>query len=342
VNAAIADNQGIGTIIDNDLNSYSIKAEGQVFINGSSDFDGVANNPNDDVKIYAGQGFTFNGNIALSVKLDAAGNPILSNGKLVLVDRAVAVAPGYLASNASSAKNQYANLIPPQVIEAQTVNVPLYGDLATQELTRRIPTGTPTVTFNVAQNPLNTVADWTTRFPAPGTATRPTVVKVTGGGLNIPSNVNLNHYVITVESGDINFNGSGHNLNNVLLKTNNGNVNLANVSAKDLSLFASGSINTNSGARFAGETLLTTSSSNGNINFNGATNTVDRNSTLRVIANGDLTYNGASATRGELITAKNFFFNGSSNLSGSIAAKGNITFNGSATVIGIAPFSPFP
>ena len=91
------------------------------------------------------------------------------------------------------------------------------------------------------------------------------VVKVTGGGLNIPSNVNLNNYVITVESGDINFNGSGHNLNNVMLKTNNGNVNLANVSAQDLSLFASGSINTNSGARFAGDSLLTTGTSNGNI-----------------------------------------------------------------------------
>jgi PKD repeat protein len=336
VNATIADTQGIGTISDNDLNSYSIKAEGQIFINGSSDFDGVANNPNDDVKIYAGKGFTFNGNMSLAVKLDAAGNPILSNGKPVLVDRAVAVAPGYLTSSANAARNQYANLLPPQVIEAQTVNVPVYGDLSSQELTRRIPAGTTTVTFNVAQNPLNTLSDWTSRFPAPGTATRPTVVKVTGGTLNIPSNVNLSNYVIMVESGDINFNGSGHNLNNVMLKTNNGNVNLANVSARELSLFASGSINTNSGARFTGNTLLATGSSNGNVTFNGATNTVDANSNLRVIANGDLTYNGASNTRGELISAKNFFFNGSSNLYGAISAKGNITFNGSATVIGVA------
>ncbi|NJL51780.1 MAG: hypothetical protein HC930_05315 [Hydrococcus sp. SU_1_0] len=111
---------------------------------------------------------------------------------------------------------------------------------------------------------------------------------------------------------------------------------------KDLSLFASGSINTNSGARFAGETLLTTGTNNGNITFNGATNTFDANSNLRVIANGDLTYNGASATRGELISAKNFFFNGNSNLYGSISAKGNITFNGSASVIGVAPFPPLP
>jgi PKD repeat protein/DNA/RNA endonuclease G (NUC1) len=340
VNATIADTQGIGTITDNDLNSYSIKAEGQVFINGSSDFDGVAINPNDDVKIYAGKGFTFNGNQALAVKLDEAGNPILSNGKPVLVDRAVAVAPGYLSSTANAARNQYANLIPPQVIEAQTVTVPAYGNLATQELSRRIPTGTTTVTFNAAQNPLNTLSDWTSRFPAPGTPTRPTVVKVTDGGLNIPSNVNLSNYVITVESGDLNFNGSGHNLNNVMLLTNNGNVNLASVSSKDLSLFASGSINTGSGARFAGNTLLTTGTNNGNITFNGATNTVDESSHLRVISAGDLNYNGASNTRGELISAKNFFFNGSSNLYGSISAKGNITFNGSATVIGIANSSP--
>ncbi|MEN9517431.1 MAG: hypothetical protein RLZZ381_19 [Cyanobacteriota bacterium] len=259
-----------------------------------------------------------------------------------MVDRAVAVAPGYLSSTANAARNQYANLLPPQVIEAQTVNVPVYADLSATELTKRIPTGTSSVTFNAATNSLNTVADWTSKFPAPGTATRPTVVKVTGGGLNIPSNVNLNHYVITVESGDINFNGSNHNLNNVMLKTNNGNVNFANVSARDLSLFASGSINTNSGARFSGETLLATGTSNGNITFNGATNTVDANSSLRVIANGDLTYNGAAATRGELITAKNFFFNGSSNLYGAIAAKGNITFNGSATVIDIPGFTTLP
>ncbi len=165
---------------------------------------------------------------------------------------------------------------------------------------------------------------------------------MTGGGLNIPSNITLNNYVITVESGDINFNGSGHNLNNVLLKTNNGNVNLGNVSVANSSIFSSGGINMNSGARFTGNSLLATGSSNGNITFNGATSGVDTSSNLRAIANGDITYNGASNTRGEFVTAKNFFFNGSSSLYGAISAKGNITFNGGATVIGVASNSPTP
>ena len=95
-NAAIADAQGTGTISDNDLSIFAIKAEGKVTINGGGDFDGDPLNLSDDARIYAGKGFTMNGDPTLPVRRDANGNPIRdANGKLMLIDQAVTVATGY-------------------------------------------------------------------------------------------------------------------------------------------------------------------------------------------------------------------------------------------------------
>ncbi|WP_390847153.1 beta strand repeat-containing protein [Anabaena cylindrica] len=332
-NATIADAIGVGTILNNDLPlAFAIKAEGTVTINNGGDFDGNPLDLSDDALIYAGKGFTINGNPTLPVQRDAQGNPIHdSNGKLVLVDRAVTVAPGYTVTNGPS--NQYANLLPPQVVDKQTINIPVYADIKQLELNRRIPANTPTVTFNVSQNPMNNANDWAAKFPPPGTATNPTVVRVTGGGLNVPSGITISNYVIIVEQGDINFNGNGHNFNNVVLVSNNGNINLSNLQAQNLSVFASGSINMNGGARFAGSTLMANNS--GNITFNGATTTTDAASNLQVISSGDITYNGAANTRGTFQAVKNFNYNSSSTLFGTIEVKGNITFNSAATVIAV-------
>ncbi|MDM9580196.1 Ig-like domain-containing protein [Nostoc sp. GT001] len=222
----------------------------------------------------------------------------------------------------------------------QTITVPAYADIKLVELNRRIPAGTPTVTFNISQNPINNANDWTNKFPPPGTTSNPKVVRVIGGGLNVPANLSLSNYVITVDQGDINFNGNGQNLNNVVLIANNGNINLSNVQSRDLSVFASSSINMNAGARFAGYTTIANGSSGGNITFNGATTTTSTTDNLKVISAGDITYNGASDTRGLFLSVKNFIFNGSSTLYGSISAKGNIIFNGQATVIGVAELMP--
>ncbi|OUL29670.1 hypothetical protein BV378_05730, partial [Nostoc sp. RF31YmG] len=332
-------NSSASTTNQTTIPNFAIRTEGTISINGSSNFDGVPTDLSDDALIYAAKGFTINGNPTLPVQRDAQGNPIRdASGKLILVDKAVAVAAGYTVTNGPS--NQYAGLNPPTVVPQKTVIVPAYADIKQLELAKRIPNGTPTVTFNISQNPINNANDWSKKFPPPGTASNPTVVKVTGGGLNIPANVTLNNYVITVEQGDINFNGNGHNFNNVVLVANNGNINLSNVQARDLSVFASGSINMNGGARFAGSSLLANGSNNGNITFNGATSSTNTTDSLKVISQGDLTYNGASDTRGLFLSVKNFTFNGSSTLYGSISAKGNIIFNGKATVIAVAELMP--
>ncbi|BBD70727.1 hypothetical protein NIES4072_70930 [Nostoc commune NIES-4072] len=196
--------------------SFAIRTEGTISINNNGDFDGIPTDLSDDALIYAAKGFVMNGNLELPVQRDAQGNPIRdTNGKLVLVDKAVAVSNGYTTSIANGSNSKYAGLVPPPLVAQQTVFVPAYADIKQVDLNRRIPAGTPTVTFNISQNPLNTSSDWSQKFPAAGTVNNPTVVRVIGGGLNIPANVNLSNYVITVEQGDINFNGNNYNLNNV-------------------------------------------------------------------------------------------------------------------------------
>ena len=178
------------------------------------------------------------------------------------------------------------------------------------------------------------MSQWQHKFPAPGTVDNPTVVRVTGGGINIPSHVNLSNYVIVVEHGSINFNGKGQELDNVDLVADNGSINLNKVQAHNSSIFASHTINMNGQARFSGSTIVANGS--GDINFDGATATTNESDFLTVISPGNITFNGSSDTRGEFLTAKNFTFNGHSTLYGSIEAKQNITFNGNGTVIGIA------
>ena len=53
-------------------------------------------------------------------------------------------------------------------------------------------------------------------------------------------------------------------------------------------MFASNNININSKARFNGDSIIATGNTNGNLNFNGVTSTVDANSKLRVISQGNL------------------------------------------------------
>ncbi|MGF1676745.1 MAG: Ig-like domain-containing protein, partial [Rivularia sp. (in: cyanobacteria)] len=311
---------------------YAIRTEKQVSINNGGDLDGNPLDISDDALIYAAKGFTINGNINLPVQRDGNGNPLTNNsGKLLLVNNAVTVAPNYTTINANN--NQYANLVPPQVVSEQVIDIPAYADLKQLTLDNIIPSGTPTVAFNSSQNPLNNSQDWDNKFPAPGTESNPTVVRVTGGGLNIPGNINISNYVITVENGDINFNGSNHNFNNVVLITNNGNINLSGVQATNLSVFASRSINMNSQASFAASTMLASGSTSGSINFNGKTASINDSDNLKVVSAGRITFNAASNSRGSFESIGDFTFNNNSTLYGTIAAKGFITFNNGANVI---------
>ena len=324
------------------LPNFAIRTEGSLRMNGGGDLDGDPLNLQDDALVYAAKGFTINGNATLPVQRDANGNIIRdASGKAILVPNALTVATGY-TSNKGPTKD-YAGIDPPSVISPQTIDIPTYASLLNQTLSAHVPSGTPEVIFN-AQTPLNTVSDWNSKFPSGGTVTNPKVVHVTNGGLNIPGSAVLSNTVIKVDTGDINFNGSGQNFTNVVLIATNGNINLNNSIATDLSAFASGSINVNGSAKLGGTSLLATGTSNGSVTFNGSTKTMTGADQLQVIAQGNITYNGSSDTRGSFLTAGTFTFNGSSTLYGNIAAKSDITFNGNTTVTwaSIRPFNQAP
>ena len=306
---------------------FSVVAEGRVSINGSSDFDGDPLLPDDDALIYGGRGLTLNGQPTLPVQRDASGNPVQdSQGRPLLVENAIAVSNNYSVFNAPN--NQYGGLFPPPIVETQTVTVPAHNALVDATLAKQIPQGASVIAFNPRSQKLNNSQDWATNFPPGGTASNPSVVRITGGGLTIPNRVTLENTILLVDSGDINFNGSGHQLNNVTLVTYNGGINLSNVVATDLTAIASRQLNMNGGARFGGQSLLASQNS---VTFNGATTSgADK---LKVISQSDITFNGSSDTRAQFLAAGNFNFNGNSTLHGRIKVKGDITFNGSATVV---------
>ena len=334
ITLTVTDSDGGETISQTSVTAkevFNIKAEGTVRINGSSDLDGDPLSFDDDTRIYAGDGFILNGNQTLPVLRDNRGNPVKVNGKSVLVDRAVTVGPNYTESKANASRRRYTNLIPPQVIDELSVNVPEHNNLVSSQLTTLIAPGTTEVNFNPQQNSLNNVNDWNNRFPASGTKDAPTVVRITNGNLNIPSNVTMSNYVVILENGNVNFNGGGHTLENVAFVLENGSINLASVRSTNLSIFASNSINMNNQARFAGDTLIAAGNTNGSINFNGATVNSEP-SYLTIVSQGNIIFNGSSSTIGEFIARGDFTLNGSSTIVGSIQTKGDIRFNGSANI----------
>jgi hypothetical protein len=310
------------------IHNFAIQAGGIVTFNGKSDLDGNPLDLSDDAFVYAGKGFTLNGNSVLPVQRDTAGNAIKDSiGKLKLVDQALVVAPGYIQSN-SNGNNNYTNLNPPQIVATQAIVVPSFADIKQQELATRIPTGAATTSFNIQQNPINNATQWGQKFPPAGTATQPKIVRVTSGGLNIPPNVNLSNYVIIVDSGDINFNGSS-TLTNVVLVASNGNVNLNQIQTENSSILASGRINANSTAKLGGNTLL--ANGQGDITLNGATTGTISLQNLHIVSQGRITFNGTATVRGDFRSVGTFNANGSSDIYGTVASQQDIVFNGNST-----------
>jgi RHS repeat-associated protein len=312
----------------------AITAEGTIVINNGGDFDGNPLITSDDALIYAGKGFTINKTPIFPVQRDANGAAIVDNkGRQILVKDAISVTSGFTTLNAPN--NPYSGLVPPQVVDRRTVEVPAFTTLKQQELVARAPSTLPQLNFNPSRRPLNTAQDWKKYFPTGGTVDAPTIVKVPGN-LTIPDGVKLENTVLLLDKGDIKFNGKGQQFNNVVLVAHQGNVNLARIQATDLTVLASGSITMNREARFGGNTLLANGSSNGII-FNGATFTVTSSDFLKVVSQGRITYNADSATRGQFISQGDFSYNSTAELVGSIATKRNIYFNSRATVTAVTP-----
>ena len=299
--------------------NYAIKTEGTITFNGNSTLDRNSANPLDDALAYAGKGFTINGNLTLPLQRDITGQPLKnSQGQLLPVNDALDVSSNY-QTDVVNGNNNYAGLKPPQIVPTQTVTLPTYNTLKSGALTPY--NNTTPVTFNASTTPLNSSNDWTQKFPSSG------LIQVTGSGLNIPSGVNISNSAIIVSNGDINFNGSGSQLNNVILIANNGNINLNTIQVNNSTILANNNLLANGAIQVIGNSLLANNNSSGVINFNG---NITENSTaiLRVVAAGNLTFNSSITGQGSFLVGKDFSSNGNTTITGNLAVKGNTTFNG--------------
>ena len=315
----------------NGYEPFAIKVGGVLRDNGGLDTDGIPTDLGDDARIYAAGGFDFKGNnLVLPVLREVNGDPLTDpNGKLILSKDAVVVGPNFQVAKATT--NAYSNLLPPQIGE-EAITVPSFSEVKDYELERSIATGTPEVKLNLSSTPLKNAAQWQANFPS-GTADSPIVVRLSTGNLTIPQGATLSHTIVIVEQGNIQFQGNGQVLTNVVLLAEKGSVDLAQVQSTDLRVLAGKSLTMRGGARFGGDTLLASGSSG--LTFNGATKTSQGADFVTAFSEGTLTYNGASDTRGKLLSQGDMTFNGQSSLFGTIQAKGNLTFNGKTTVTDI-------
>ena len=311
---------------------YAIFAEGQLTLKGQSDFDGDPLIATDDAYIYAAEGFEFKSNQTLPILRDDLGEPILDeSGNQQLLDNAVVVTDGYKKAKAKN--NNLSGLIPPQTVDAQTLDIPVYADIVTTELDNRIPSGSQPVTFDAKANKIKNANDWNNKFPQGGTAENPTYVRVIEDKLEIPNNVDLNNYVIVVEKGDIKFKGSNNDLDNVVLLAEDGKLEAKKVNANNTTFLASDKIEIKSQSQFTGENLIANGS--GKIEFKSKVTTPNETDSLRVISAEDLELKSQSEIRGQLLASEDLTVKSQSTFYGSIGAKNDIDFNSKVEVYGV-------
>jgi large repetitive protein len=133
--------------------SSGIRSGGTVTISGNVNLDGNTTSRADDTQIYAAKGVTLNGNVTLPVKRDAQGNPLRDqNGKLILIDNEITVAPGATTNSA------YSNI----KTATQTISIPNYADIKQQDFS--LPVNSTINTFDIKKTPISNSSDWS-KFP---------------------------------------------------------------------------------------------------------------------------------------------------------------------------------
>ena len=317
-----------------DSDNYAVFAEDKLVIKGNSDFDGDPFNPSDDAYIYAGDGFDIKSISTFPVLRNDAGEPIEDeSGKEQLVEGAVVVGDGYSKAEAKANAQNLSGLIPPSVVPATTLEVPAYADTVNDELTRRIAPDTEPIIFNAKRNKIKNATDWYNLFPTGGTEENLTNVRVVGGKLDIPNNVDLSHYNIIVERGDVKFKGSNNKLDNVLLFAESGKLEAKRLVANDVSLLASDKIDIKSDSQFTGSNLI--ANGKGKIEFKSTVTTPNETDSLRIISAEDVELKSPSLVRGQLLAIDDLNIKGDSIFYGLLGAGDDINFDGEVEVYAI-------
>ncbi|MEB3295560.1 MAG: SdrD B-like domain-containing protein [Synechococcales bacterium] len=317
-----------GSSASSAMGNAPVSAEGIVSLNQTVSFVGDRLNLQDDASLYAGRGVNFNQAPDFSLKLASDGTPLRNTtGRLVTSDNVWAIGADYSTLNRPN--NPYTDSLP--VVAPRSVLVPEFSQVRSMVLSQKVSADSIFEPVNSGRSPINSVPDWQQLFSNGTSATTPSLIRVVGGGLNIPDGATLKNAVVIVESGDINFNGQSQGLENVVFIAEQGSVNLGSVQAKNLVVLANRSIYMNQTAQFSGQTLLANGSDSG-IVFNGAMTGNGSSDFLTVISQGQLLFNATSDVRGELFSQGDFSFNSNVELLGAIQTKGNLTFNGAGSV----------
>jgi len=148
------------------------------------------------------------------------------------------------------------------------------------------------------------------------------------GSVSFPNKSDLTGVNVVV-NGSVNFNGGRSTVDDTVLVTFDGGINMNARSVSNSRLFSEGPLNYNGRPTFEGTTTLATGS---DVTFNGSTRNNDGVSRLAVLAEGSIRFNGSADTWGTFVSGGDFTQNGSSRIYGGVVARGTARFNGSMII----------
>ena len=216
-----------------------------------------------------------------------------------------------------------------QRIDTLQIQVPQHHDLVSDVLLQTSLMGYDPVRLDIKahRDRLKTIAGWSELFPAGESTNRPNVIEVGRGQLIIPAGVTLENIAIVVKRGDIAFKGEGHTVSGVTLIAQNGGVDLGNLKATAIKVFASKTIQTTAKSRFQADSIL---ASQQPIVFNGAT--LEASDCLTIISQQHVRFHASEVTRSQILANADIELGQGTTLQGSIYTQRNVIFNAAATL----------
>ncbi|EDX87428.1 PKD domain protein [Synechococcus sp. PCC 7335] len=210
-----------------------------------------------------------------------------------------------------------------------SIEVPQHRDLINNLLLQTSPIGYSPIQLDIRKyrEQIQTTLGWSEIFLAGETADRPTVIEIQRGPLIVPGGVTLENMVIVVNRGNIVLRENYYTIDNLTLVAKDGGVELDDISAKAIKIFASKAIQTTKRSRFRGNSILASRQS---IVFNGAT--VDATDCLKIVTQKRICFNASGAARSRILAKADVELYPNTTLEGSVHSLGNVIFNEGATL----------
>ena len=216
-----------------------------------------------------------------------------------------------------------------QQTKAISVEVPQHRDLVNNLLLQTSSAGYSPNQLNtkVYGDQMQSTLGWSELFLAGDTVDHPTVYEIERGPLIIPGGVSLENMVIVVNRGDILLQEDYYTIENLVLVARDGRVELDDISATAVKIFASKPIQTTKRSQFKGNSIL---ASEQHIVFNGST--VDADDCLKIISQRGVHFDASGVTQSQILAKGDIELGQGTTLQGNIRTLGNVIFNDRATL----------